>query len=145
MAEEPISALFRPSKRRQTLRKRADEDEDDVPTTESEGAHSISKDDLLYTATGDERAADTTQSRRPGKSRKIGVNFSSASSTRPMDQTDHSAIAKLESAQDTIPAAVGRFTAPTGQAVQKEDKHMWVPPSFYQGQDTVTDGPGWHI
>jgi len=130
MAEEPVNALFRPSTRRKTFRKRADDDEDDTPATDREDARGTMEEATLpATTTGEERAGDIAQSRRPGKSRRFGVNFSSAASARPMDQTDHTAIAKVEPVQDAMPAAAGRFTAPTGQAVQKEDKHMWVLPS----------------
>lgn len=146
MAEEPANTLFRPSKRRKIFRKRADEDEDDNTATGRDEAHRIAKAETTPgTMTGDERAGNTTQPRRPGKPRRFGVNFSSASSPRPADQTDKSAMTRVNPVQDAISAAAGRFTAPTGQTVQKEDKHMWVPPLFQQAQDTVTDGPGWHI
>ncbi|GAB7341057.1 hypothetical protein MBLNU457_7379t1 [Dothideomycetes sp. NU457] len=125
MAEEPVNALFRPSKRRKTFRKRAGEDEEDIQSTEREDAHRVLEDKMgQETVIEDDKTGDTTQTRRPAKPRRVGVNFSSAPSPRPKDQTSHTTLARIEPAQDATPTAVGRFTAPTGQAVQKEDKHM---------------------
>jgi len=128
MTDESIGAVFRPSKRRRTFRKR-DIDEDDHAQNESAEKHFNPQHHLIIEGAndnvGDEHAS---LSRRPGKARRIGVNFSSASSSRPSDLTTEMTIARLEPTQSATSAAAGRFTAPTGQAVMKEDKHMWVLP-----------------
>jgi len=126
MADESVNAMFRPSKRRKTFRRRADDEDDHTQHAIARQSTNVEHDRIADTPSDQEKDMQALQSRRPTKARRTGVNFSSASSPRPSGQTQETAIVKIDPTQGAAITAAGRFTAPTGQAVMKEDKHMWV-------------------
>ena len=126
MADESVNAIFRPSKRPKTFRRRADDEDDHAQHAIAQESTNVEHDQIAETPGDQEKDMQALQSRRATKARRTGVNFSSASSPRPSNQTQETAIAKIDPTQSATSTAAGRFTAPTGQAVMKEDKHMWV-------------------
>ena len=119
-------SLFRPVKRRKFLRRRPDHEREDA----QDNAQGIN-DENSYNVHG---STDTTQQetddvvrlRRPQRTRKGGIEFSTTS----RQTTNGQAVAPTQTAEetehDTVLAMCDRFTAHTGQTVDV-DKHMYNP------------------
>jgi len=136
------AALFRPSKRRKVFRKRAEDDDqhDLEPATDANGLIDRPPppievpQDAARPQYSDRPSGAMRVQRRPGAARKAGVGFSSAgSSGGRIDHTsndtdsaniDTLVLERIEPTDSAAAIAANRFTAPTGQVVAKEDKHM---------------------
>jgi len=133
------ASLFRPSKRRKVFRKRVEDDDqhDLEPATNADNLIDrppppieVPQDAARPQYPNQPSGAMRVQ-RRPGAAKKAGVGFSSSGTRTDHTTTDaHSAdtnalaIERIEPTGSAAAIAANRFTAPRGQAVAKEDKHM---------------------
>lgn len=115
-------SLFRPVKRRKFLRRRPDHEREDS----QEDAQGIN-DESASTHTPQE-TDDTVRVRRPQRTRKGGIEFSTTS--RQATDNANQAVATPPTAEEAederVRAMCDRFTAHTGQTVDI-DKHMYGP------------------
>ena len=137
MADDGADAggiVFRASKRRKIFRKRHEDEDDNQSTTNQYEA--LDQSSILPTSSHEYRDADEGERgegvgaasvRRPGAHRKAGVGFSNSQTQRLVEseEPDESrAMIRSDPSASATAVASSRFTAPSGQAVVKDDKHM---------------------
>jgi hypothetical protein len=127
--EASPEVLFRPVKRRKFQRRRP-EDTDFQKETQPSPEH-ISASQSPRNDSETEQATDYLRLRRLHRSRKCGIEFSTAS--RPTadqpNQTSISASTAEDMESERLRAMCDRFTAHTGQTVDV-DKHMYGAPNI---------------
>lgn len=137
LAQNP-EPLFRPVKRRKFLRRRVDEEPDQLAAEQSPRPSRALDDDNNEVArdvaasaspndqeeNGETQVADILRLRKPYRARKGGIEFS-ASSRQRADDDSHDSITVVapDPESEKIRAMCDRFTAHTGQKVDV-DKHM---------------------
>lgn len=120
--------LFRPVKKRKFLRRRPDHGQEDsqesTPETNDESRRNTENSPAHTT----EETDDVVRLRRPQRTRKGGIEFSTTSrQTTNNGSQDVAAPQNIEETEDErILAMCDRFTAHTGQTVDV-DKHMYGP------------------
>ncbi|BCR92349.1 telomere length and silencing 1 family protein [Aspergillus chevalieri] len=123
MDTEPQPApesLFRPVKRRKFLRRRPDHEQEDIELNDDSG-----RDTKSSTSQTPQEIDDVVRLRRPQRTRKGGIEFSTTGSRQTADN-DAQAVAQRsaeETEDERLRAMCDRFTAHTGQTVDV-DKHM---------------------
>lgn len=138
LAQNP-EPLFRPVKRRKFLRRRVDEEPDQLAAEQSPRPSRALDDDNNEVArdvaasaspndqeeNGETQVADILRLRKPYRARKGGIEFS-ASSRQRADDDSHDSITVVapDPESEKIRAMCDRFTAHTGQKVDV-DKHMY--------------------
>ncbi|KAL2011884.1 hypothetical protein VTN00DRAFT_4602 [Thermoascus crustaceus] len=136
LAQNP-EPLFRPVKRRKFLRKRVDDEPDQVAAENSSHPPRALGEDGETTReiapfaspkdqdeNGESQIADIRRLRKPYKARRGGIEFSTSSRQRPDDDSQYSdVVAAPDPESEKIRAICDRFTTHTGQKVDV-DKHM---------------------
>lgn len=116
-------SLFRPVKRRKFLRRRPDHEQEDSEVNGDSG-----RDTESSTAQTPQETDDVVRLRRPQRTRKGGIEFSTTGSRQTTDN-DAQAVAQRsaeETEDERLRAMCDRFTVHTGQTVDV-DKHMYGP------------------
>lgn len=116
-------SLFRPVKRRKFLRRRPDHEQEDNEVNGDSG-----RDTESFTAQTPQETDDVVRLRRPQRTRKGGIEFSTTGSRQTTDN-DAQAVAQRsaeETEDERLRAMCDRFTVHTGQTVDV-DKHMYGP------------------
>ena len=123
----PPESLFRPVKRRKFLRRRPDHEQEEA----QDNAQGVNDDNGRNVHDSTENAQqetdDVVRLRRPQRTRKGGIEFSTTSrQTANNSQAVTPTQTAEEAEDDTVLAMCDRFTAHTGQTVDV-DKHMYNP------------------
>lgn len=116
-------SLFRPVKRRKFLRRRPDHEQGNNEVNGDSG-----RDTESSMAQTSQETDDVVRLRRPQRTRKGGIEFSTTGS-RQTTNNDAQAIARRsaeETEDERLRAMCDRFTVHTGQTVDV-DKHMYGP------------------
>jgi len=130
--------VFRSSKRRKIFRKRPDEEHDNQTETKQhevpEQSPALPAVSQEYNDTDEDRqgeevssASNTAPFRRHHANRKAGVGFSNSRTQRTVqsqEPDERREIARQDPGETASTAGMSRFTAPSGQVVVKDDKHM---------------------
>lgn len=117
-------SLFRPVKRRKFLRRRPDHEQEDSQEVNDESGRG----NVHSTAQTPQETDDVVRLRRPQRTRKGGIEFSTTSSRQTTDNEAQAVASRPteETEDERILAMCDRFTAHTGQTVDV-DKHMYGP------------------
>lgn len=120
--------LFRPVKKRKFLRRRPDHEQEDSQESATEIKDASSRNTQNPPAHTTEETDDVVRLRRPQRTRKGGIEFSTTSrqTTNSGSQAVTAPPNPEETEDDRILAMCDRFTAHTGQTVDV-DKHMYGP------------------
>ncbi|KAF2495662.1 hypothetical protein BU16DRAFT_487312 [Lophium mytilinum] len=126
---KPSEPLFRASKRRKIFRKTVDDESNDITSPQSE-SHAPTPRDVAEP--GDEKdqglsMAEILRRRKQGRTRRAGIEFSSASqpSTRTAAPPSSDALVlHTDDNRSAVDVAAKRFAPQTGKVADVHDKHM---------------------